>query len=744
MIKIYRYIYFILIFLLLEGCSEDVNISDDNNGIIYSEVPVEIFAECIDGLSTRGVANPKTSFSPGDYIHVEASFFDKNGNAINLNENSGNNEITKKYKAYVLQENGKWLTSGNDVMLWPVAAKKGFFRAYYVKTFNQTLVSGDNSKLLRLSEVDGQSDPLYAELEIEWGHKVNFRFSHMCTHITFTNLDPDIADYFWLINKNDGVEGHVFNNAFSLKVVNNELIHEFTVTENDTFNGLTYVQHKSNTLYEDETGIKKGSEVSFFLEPGDYSNVELRTINNYSYLAFQSDLTKNLLANVPYEIDIKKNKGITYIEEEEDWDDDDESNVWIVDPDTFLESVEGGYEYVVEDEKGDKHTILKPTSDGTLLCANVSFDNKTEYTKHEITPGKNFDGGNHYISNIKNGLFTTNKGSIKHLGLKDINCDNIELWYVSQDYNNNRFGVLCEINEGNIENIKLENVTVSYNLGTGSDDSGNAFDIGSLVGYSPGTISKIEYSGNIKIISEEQGDIKGMIHTGGFIGLCTGSVSELTPSEDNNNIEVITKFEGETLTVYAGGAIGYGSGNINDVSIPSVTVDSSGSSGMTGSTGGIAGRLRGSSNNNSLISSCTVSGIVKGMPVTSINKLNAYSYTGGITGYSYKYDIKNCRTLCEVWVDPNKNSDSDSNITYATGGGLGRLVAGEISYTISNNYIWPVTLTGPANYIGNFAGIVPEGDDYKWNKFTSNGNIAKQIISDYIGGTINDAPPQDD
>ena len=737
--KLLRYLYLSFPILLFNACSDEIKIADKQAEIIYSDCPVELFTEGVEQFSTRGVTNPKRFFLQGDIIHVEAYFIDESDEEI---------ENSRIYRAYELIGNSKWETVTHDDIFWPVRAKKGVFKAYYVSQFNQSLVADDAGKLLNLSDIQDDTDPLLAEAQIDWGHKVNLRFHHICTHLTFSNLDPDIADYFWLIKK----DGTSISNLFNLRLEGSELKHEFRSVSDETNNDLVYVQHKSVTLYDNQ--IKTGSEVSFFLQPGDYSNLELRTINNYSYLAFQSELTQDLQSNVPYVIDIKNNKGVTFIEEEEDWDEDD-STILEIDPDVFLNAIvngEEGEDYIIEDEDGNKKIIIKITSDGALLCANVNFKFSTEYTKRELTNGRNFDGGNHFIYNLATNLFTTNQGTIQHLGLKNINCTDdksIVLTYESEDIKNNRWGILCETNVGTVKNIRIEDSEVNFSLGIGSESGGKVFYVGSLIGSNEGNVAQIEYNGNISIQTSTQDDIKSILYLGGIVGHSIGTVREIRPYENNQTtaqtptISVISNLKGESLTIFAGGGVGLASGLIQDISLPSVMIDSSNSLGMVGSTGGLVGRLRGEGYSPSSLSSCTVAGIVRGMPVSSVNNFQAYSYTGGLSGFCFKYNITDCRTLCSVSIN-NENS-SDEMTTYATGGGIGRIVGAiETPISIKNNYIWPKDLEGPAKFIGNFAGIVPLGYDFTWTSLSNNGNVAKDFLEGkYIGDTIDDTPPED-
>lgn len=359
--------------------------------------------------------------------------------------------------------------------------------------------------------------------------------------------------------------------------------------------------------------------------------------------------------------------------------------------------------------------------------------------EYEMPSGRYFDGGNHFISGLSTNLFTTNYGTIQHLGLKEVECNNVELWYDPDAGNKSRWGALCELNVGVVDNIRLKDVSVTFTIGLGKDEPGYVFNIGTLVGSNTGTISNIFYDGDIKISNVADLNAQTTVNIGGLIGQSTGFIKEINPLNDNSKITVTNTIQGDLSTLFVGGAIGQTTANLQDISLTDVLVDSSGGSGLVGNTGGLVGRLRGTTGAPSLISSCTVSGIVKGFPVTPRGTYKAYSYTGGITGYNYNYDVKDCRTLCSVEMNTNVSLTGD--VTYGTGGGFGRIITVPDGITISGNYILGSSIIGP-DYKGNFAGIVPSqktwADDYQ------KGNVVRDNLSGkYIGADIDDLPPVD-
>ena len=719
-----RYFLFLLPLFFI-SCSEDIfspgveDLGDPNGN------PVEIFVDRIENVDTRGVANPKTSFSEGEVIHLEATF-------------TGDDTFTPEthYKAFKFTE-GKWVPIGSK-LYWPNLATHGSFRAYFVKKFQISLELADIDQELNLSEIEDDTDPLYAETEepLEWGHKVNLMFRHICTHLTFINLDPDIADYFWLINN---VKNYEFHNVFTLRrTEGNELVSGFSSQGDASYKNVVYVQHKSETEYTEN--IKTGSRVSFFLEPGNYSDLELRTINNYSYLAYKSEATSNLLANKPYVVNIKTSKGVTFIEDPEIWDED--SSPVEVDPETFLKSVAEGTDYIVKDDNDNDVTILQSTSSGTLLRRNVDFKSKKDFPKFDVPTGRYFDGGNHYIENIATNIFANNHGTIQHLCLKNIDCD-VEL---SNEANSDRsrWGVICEFNDGVIDNLKIKNSTVRFRIGTGANVATTVFNVGSLTGSNSGTISSVVYEGNISISSSQNqvGNVEATVNVGGFTGQSIGILKDISPADDTASVSVSSALQGNLCVLYIGGVVGQCSTNIQEISLRNVSVDASQGRGLLGDAGGIAGRLRGTAGAPSLMTSCTVTGSVKGFPVNQYDEgtytYPANSYTGGLAGYNYNYDVTDCRSICNV--EMSMAVESGSNVTIATGGAFGRIINNN---DISGNYILGSVLTGPSSYIGNFAGIVPEA--LSWADYEAKRNIVKDIIAgQFVGASIDGQIPVDD
>lgn len=756
----------ILLFLslLLVSCSEEVihpSLEEEET----SGLPVELTALIGDESLTRDLnENSKKSFATGEVIHVEAKFYDK-----------GNTQLGgSQYKTFERKSDGSWKQVVSSTMRWPAKAVKGKFKAYFVNSFQETLEIADQHRQLKLGDLDEVSDPLMAEQEGEWGQKINLKFKHICTHLTFKSLEPGVTDYFWLINKNSGDN---FHNGFRLWLTgNNELRGDFisipdmtykklNITgkessiagdlgdlngdnesssgesdgkedeENSKF-GLVYVQ-RPTVVYNDEKG--PAGKVEFFLEPGDYSNVELRTINNYSYLSYKSELTSNLLANTPYEVDIVKNKGVTFIDDDDNWDDDDDNDVYLVDPEEFLGCIEAGTDdYTIEVEKDGRmveRTILKNTSSGTILRYNVRFDYNSDYTQKltfDMSQGKYFDGGNHFISEIAANLFESNHGTISHLWLKDVKCD-VELYeHDSNDSRNSQWGLLCRTNVGVIENVRIDDFDIDFSIGAGRDNYEFTFDLGGLTGNNSGTISDISFGGEINLTSSEQDNMRCTLNLGGLVGQNTGVFNGVKPMGSDAEIKVKHSLQGEQAAIYCGGAIGYSSTDVRNVSLPRVTVDASGGQGLVSQVGGLVGRLRGTVGTPSYMTSCTVSGNIKGMEVKSFGGFTGFSYTGGLTGYSYYFDVTDCRSLCNVEVP---DGDTEDSVIYATGGGFGRLLTPENN--ITNNYIWGSILTGPSNYIGNFCGIVPSSK--KWDDYKADGNNVKEIISGkFVGASLDD------
>lgn len=183
-----------------------------------------------------------------------------------------------------------------------------------------------------------------------------------------------------------------------------------------------------------------------------------------------------------------------------------------------------------------------------------------------------FDGGNCEISNFKIqnpldgsiGLFAYNAGEVKNLTLKDI-----QLGKNNSEYTNvaNYMGALVGYNTGNIENCKVEKLTIDckFNLIKGSQDLDN-ISLGGLVGYTGGSYC-IDESNFTKIkeccvldtsfkvnIKDDAWNFAVVASIGGLIGKVDGC--EITDCYVNNISTINLYTKAKALENYAGGLIG--------------------------------------------------------------------------------------------------------------------------------------------------------------------------------------------
>lgn len=778
MIKRIIYTTFIFIFLFSFSSCNDESLDswqDDKELNLEGEIPVlfDIFGP--EDTLTRSVESQKPKFNEGDVIHIEATFYNNSGASAT------------SYAAMKLMGRSWTFTDGTE-LLWPYDADFGEFRAFYLPQLNGALRKGTHSDKVLLSNLekteskaDYDQDPLKAiTFRYEYGHAVELHFTHACTYLTFINLDPGVSDYFWLVNKNDNNatngEGSLkgLNNAFYLELTSdNKLDIKFFKDEENAYGEETYVAGKS-IIYPNEGG--SGSYVSrvmvsFFLEPGDYRNIELRTSTNHPYLALVSDETSNLEAHRPYVIDAVKSNGLTYtLEDDEAWSEEGEYVVVVKD---FIEAAVIGKDYSVDDGTGNNVGILEAISNGVILLQNVKFpDNQEDYDDiwgkdSDFTPnipsGRVFEGDHHYISNLKQPLFQYNAGTIQNLGLKNVDCD-VESKYLGNADNNDykydrsRRGALCLWNRagGLISNIRIESLELNIKV-TGGDQIHKHY-AGGVCGSNEGSITDISFKGDF-FVSVDNADntkvVDSEVMIGGITGENVGSIYRVSPidgSGSEEKIKVTNNCRGDGGVFSMGGAVGYNTGVIENISLPAVEVDGSLSDGYQQYTGGLVGRLRGGQSTN-LVFSCTVGGSVRVGHISSYGTemQDSYMYTGGLAGSCMVFTVTDCATTCSVDGNPssdgtNNTSGLENNSRYATGGVFGIILAdsGEDRNNISNITGWNTGISGPANttneyesYFGTFSGLAPA--DKLWKDYSSAGVTVKSQsgIDSEIGASKN-------
>ena len=720
----HKKLFYILLFILpvvgLGSCNDDDLLEGTMS--MEGDVPVMFsFEEPVDGLSTRGTDEYKQLFEENDVIHVQGTFKSKTG------------ETGTAYGAMILKGR-KWVPIEGSTLYWPYDAVSGTFKAYYVYNSDYTLNKGESTLPVNLSDVLDYQDPLEAVSdELLYGFAVNMQFTHACTYLTIEKMEPNVTDYYWMVFPGD----KKIKNAYQLSLSRSgELTLDFISVEDPAENNLVYISRRSESMV-DETDGQAYSMASFYLAPGDYYYFDLRTNSNFPFMSFLNSLTAPLEANHPYTLNVVNAKGANFVTDTElDWDDTGEP--WQVDVKEFLKAANEGREY---SENDGSVPILKKVNGSLVLVRNLDFNFFDDYNYDEwgffpdlSTP---FDGNLHYIENLGHPLFRFNYSTIQNLGLKTMRSTVVS--YEGPADNNyaedaSRVGGLCMWNRssGNIHNVRLENFDITVRVQasdpqvTGSNET---FNVGSLCGENLGTISDVALKGDFNLTVEPYGGseypyLDATVYIGGIVGNLAVSMTNVGPQlGDDFKIKIINNSYGNpnwgSGVFCVGGAIGNSTANeISQVVINDVKIIGTASDGYQQYTGGLAGRLRG---NGGTISNCTVQGSLTCGTVSAfgLTAIAPSSYMGGIAGNVRGYTVTNCRAVCDVTSNTN---NLDSQALYATGGAFGRIQSGS---ELRNNSAYGNVLTGPAEYIGTFAGV--SRSEIPWSLLSSNGNTARSF-----------------
>ena len=629
-------------------------------------------------------------------------------------------------------------------------------------------------------EEERATDPLSAGIQnVVYGHTVKLNFVHACTYLTVEELQAGISNTFWFMCDNDshkattgGTTATVpFNNAFKLTLSeNNELELKFVQVPDDRYkigsgenngNDVVYVAGKT-VNYRGEDGLQK-SKVGFYLEPGIYNSFVLSypmtepDYNRYfSYTKSSSaagtddNKDNNFHMNNAYTFNVAKDSGVKMESSGDggEWDEGDEIIYLIpVEVEEFLYAINKGQSY-----RTQEHDILEATNNGTKLLMNVDFnyyyydqfgpDDNVEGTDNPrpLHPGEwfvpdninEFDGNHKYIYRLGAPLFNENTGTIKNLGINDMKADNLILsrYYdrsdrgATKEINLSLRGTICCTNSKDITNVRVKNVTINALTDPEQNEEGEqeAYSFGSLVGYNQGNINDIYIYGqfNISIKNYPGNTIVPTVNMGGLVGqnISMGVISDVKPLEGAPSISIKNTCSGSKALYIIGGISGGNVGSIDEIYLPNVTVDSSGSKGKWAYIGGLAGVVSESST-GSMISNCIVQGsVIAGDSAPEAGfVVDGASYTGGEVGnFNITGSVSGCRTVVNV-TGPTPNM-VHNNVTYAVGGGFGRITAitsaGNRPGTLENLVITGTDLKGPTP-IGTFAGIVPEGSSWDLN-----------------------------
>lgn len=761
--------------VILSSCQdEDFNISTDTS----NEKPIEFNFYLYGSEGSRAFTDipVKTSFTNGDVIHILGTFKTK---ALQENGDFIEGEV-KRYGA--LQYNSttrNWTAVSGNTLTWPSIATSGSFEAYYVSGSNGVL-SAENPVLQRtLSEITPMSDPLHAaSTEIIYGHAVELNFSHICANLMLTDLQPMVSNtYFFNTNsvfESDMTTPKDFNNGFrlSLQYVDNQpkLNFDFIQVPDETYNGAIHIAGTAmvQESIDNAGNVTTTGKVYYFLEPAYYPAFDItypaQAPNTYSYLKYDyesipdnvagpdvENIKPNLLANTTYTLAITKSPGviITAPPSEGGWDDDGEYHD-LVDVEEFLKAVNSSSSY---EEKGVQ--ILEATADGTKLLRNLDFKNfdysnfKDKSFNPNVQDSKVFDGDFHYIRNLGSPLFRYNYGTIKNIGIQDAEITGVSYEDSSNEFMN-RHGALCMWNRqmATIYNVRVSNVNMTINVRSTQEteaDGSETHNIGCVVGSNTGSISMLALAGTLKLIvqPEENGnDVNSKVLIGGISGqnAAEGSISDVASQGIGLQINLINTCRGQLGSYTIGGMVGVSSGYITDVTLPNVTIDSSESIGVTSYIGGMAGQLAVTEDQTSNFVSCIVGGSIRAGVTQVFGYITSENYIGGIAGVAMGVPVTDCSSAVSIYGTTSTLSD----VIYATGGAFGRIRQSNTA-SFDDLIAYGSVLQAPQNtsgatdiknFVGNFAGLVPEGQTWE-NDYAGHNILVHAFTGTNIGGTMN-------
>lgn len=512
----------------------------------------------------------------------------------------------------------------------------------------------------------------------------------------------------------------------------------------------------------------------------------------------QLNPNNELVENGVYTFNVSKSNGVK-IEtkpEQEGWD-EGEDPIYDVDAEAFLWAICQNKEYYVGDVQ-----IIKPEGTTSKLLKNVNIklaqynvfapSETNGYTWFEpsLGQGVTFDGGLHYIWNLGSPLFMTVDGTVKNLGLAnaqinvvtkdeytpgDLNSapeapDNGDLSDIPSNYpapgtyDLSRQGAICGyLNNGTIENIRIKAATpagmdlTSYpgvfrlNAEVWGIDSQESHNVGGLIGSNAnGTINGIaircDMEINVNNYTGTNNDVESHVprmYIGGIIGQNVNILHDVSSLTGDNKITIINSSYYANASFSIGGVVGnFSGGTINNVTIPTVFIDSRNSYGFTSFIGGAAGRLSNVDNGGKFLNINVAGSVYAGKSMGDIEN-NGSSYTGGLAGECYEsYEVTGCYANVNVYGpynDPTQGYDNlieDGSVVYGTGGMFGYInnLPGDTPSKINFNISTGKTLRGPWKYIGSFAGTVPKGET--WEKDYEGNDLIIQTNLQLNGQTI--------
>lgn len=753
--KILTFSYLIALLALWQSCIDSLAPESPSKESQSDELEVD-FNLYWPEAETRAIidSNGTERFLNADVIHIVGTF-----NTRELQENGEyKTDTISRYGA--LRYNGtNWIAVEGSNLTWPTTATDGQFQAYYLSESNGVLTIGATDTY-PLSNLSSTTDPLIANSApgIKYGNAVKLEFTHLCAHLTLTNLEPQVADAYWMIRpekifEQNGTTPATFNNAFKIELGQGdygpELIFSFTQLPSPEYKGLVYVSGNPYVVEPSQENPFQSVNVEYYLEPGYYNSFQLvypvTSDSTYPYLEYnyspdqnpgaESSIAPQLNANVAYTLNITKNSGTTIVTPptEGGWDENTQA-VIIVDVEAFLKAAQNGEAYSEKSKDTQQEVpILEKTANGSKLLRNVDFD-YFEYSKFKdsgfqpnLPENITFDGDLHYIQNLNDPLFRDNNGKILNLGIRNVKANNI----ISEEnenasLDNSRNGALCHFNIGTINNIRARDITLNVKVRSyiqTDEDGSETHNIGGLVGSNKGNINEVNFAGNVNITVAnyvaDGNEVNASVLIGGIAGqnAAEGTISEVSTIENENlSITITNNCIGSLGDYSVGGFVGQSNGFLYNINLSGITIDGTKSEGVTSFMGGMVGQLTVEEDSSAEISGCSVSGSARAGKTLPYNNISSVSYTGGISGAVFNTSVTDCGSLMSV-------AGASASTLYATGGAFGR-IRNSTFYNFSDLIIWGNSLTGPANYIGTFSGIAPKTDEWEaWYKDFDNYNI---------------------
>ena len=772
----------ILLLLFLAGCT-DGSLADrpaDAGG----ELPVE-FEFALPPRTRAFDGEVKKSFVSGDVIHIIGTFETRE-----LQEDGEYKEgKLKRYGA--MSYNGKtWEPLAGSNLTWPSVSVNGTFEAYYIYGSNGVLTDATTPEPIFLAGIDpAKGDPMHAESEKEivYGHAVKLDFEHLCAYLTLVDLEPQVSTAYWFTRD----EGEPFHNAFTFDLKKDEsgdpkFAFEFCAKPSEKdFPDLICIaaEAKGETVFDDSGMQKTITKASYFLEPGYYETFSIcypGADKVFKYLQYdynkvpeesggvgKENSKPDLAAGRTYTLTITKAPGVIIDSPSsgEGWHDGSpyyeltEKQV-----EDFLKAVAGKQDYdIVVKENGEERTvhILETTAEGTRLLENLDFqyflyfDYEKKSSKFDsnfvpnIDEGNVFDGDYHYIKHLGSPLFRYNYGTVKNIGIQEVNIEATtyedDKNYDDHNKDMSRIGALCMWNRGTVNNVRVKKVTMTVSVDSQIEpgvDGSETHNIGCVAGSNTGSISEVAMSGEF-VLTVSGTNANASVLIGGILGqnAAGGTVSGVTPLEADLTILITNQCTGEIGSYSVGGVVGESTGILSGIILSDVTIDGSDSQGVTSYMGGIAGQLAvsaetdGGASSTAFVDACIISGSVTAGKTDRYGAITSGSYIGSIAGADLNVPVTDCRTAVSV----HGSEVGNENVIYAAGGAFGRIRDAE-NYRFEDLIVYGSALDGPHDsdkkqFVGNFAGIVPLGQT--WEKDYASGNILlRKLAEKNIGGNL--------